>query len=100
MDVNEQPPRFENSHYQFVVVENDNDPRERLVGQVMAYDCDESTDSAVRYQLSPRQDGRIDQPLPFRVDEKGAIYTRGAIDRERESEYAFDVVAVDGHGVG
>ena len=100
MDVNEQQPRFENSQYQFVVVENDNDPRERLVGHVVAYDCDESTDSAVRYQLSPRQSARFDQPLPFRVDETGAIYTRGAIDRERESEFAFDVVAVDGHGVG
>lgn len=97
--MNEQPPRFENSQYQFSVPESD-DPRERLVGRVRAHDCDEAADSAVRYQIAPRQSARIEQPLPFRVDEKGDIYTRGAIDREREPEYVFDVVAVDGQATG
>ncbi|XP_066303811.1 protocadherin Fat 4-like isoform X2 [Branchiostoma lanceolatum] len=90
MDVNDNAPEFENSHYNFQVSENLN--ASSLVGTVFAEDTDEGRNGEVMYYLDPSG-----EEVPFNISEEtGEITTSEVLDREGDAtSYTFTVFAQD-----
>ncbi|XP_078576868.1 protocadherin Fat 4-like isoform X2 [Branchiostoma floridae x Branchiostoma japonicum] len=90
MDVNDNAPEFDTSHYNFQVSENMN--ASTLVGTVFAEDTDEGGNGEVRYYLDPSG-----EQVPFNISDKtGEITTSEILDREGDAaSYTFTVFAQD-----
>ena len=91
-DVDDEPPRFERTRYDFEVAENQ--PAELEVGRVIAVDRDQSPNNRVVYAIDSVVHGDVGGLLPFRVDsDTGTISTYESLDHERRSSYQFTVSA-------
>ncbi|XP_019620041.1 PREDICTED: protocadherin Fat 4-like [Branchiostoma belcheri] len=90
MDINDNAPEFDSSHYNFQVSENMN--ASSLVGTVFAEDTDEGMNGEVKYYLDPSG-----QEVPFNISEEtGNITTTEVLDREGGvASYTFTVIAQD-----
>lgn len=87
LDVNDNPPVFEQDSYIFQIAENL--PRGSPVGQVTASDLDEQ--GSLTYYLGTDHDASA-----FEINRKsGEILTRKPLDREKQSNYAFKVMVRD-----
>ena len=85
-DVNDNPPVFEFSRYQFTIAENT--PPQQL-GFTVASDADVGSNGDISYAIP-------EQNLPFSIDEiTGALSTVLPLDREGISLYNFTVSATD-----
>ncbi|CAL9706524.1 unnamed protein product [Knipowitschia caucasica] len=85
-DINDNPPAFEQEHYQTSVFED------AAVGssvlQITATDQDEGMNSEIRYYL--------DEGTPFQIDPKeGTIVIKEGLDFESKREYSLTIHAVD-----
>uniref|UniRef100_A0AAG5D0U0 Protocadherin-like wing polarity protein stan n=1 Tax=Anopheles atroparvus TaxID=41427 RepID=A0AAG5D0U0_ANOAO len=90
LDANDNAPRFYTSQFQEAVLESV--PVGYNIVRVQAYDSDEGANSEITYGIQNRDDG-----MPLAVDPRtGWIHTTKALDREEQSRYSFQVVAVDG----
>ncbi|XP_053677097.1 protocadherin-like wing polarity protein stan [Anopheles nili] len=90
LDANDNAPRFYTSQFQEAVLESV--PVGYNIVRVQAYDSDEGANSEITYSIQNRDDG-----MPLAVDSRtGWIHTTKALDREEQSRYSFQVVAVDG----
>lgn len=92
LDVNDCRPRFNKSVYVFNVVEN-NGPRasHRFLGKLEATDEDVGQNGTVYFKLqSPTSLNKVT------VTQTGYLSIEGVIDRERQPDFNFDVVAYDG----
>uniref|UniRef100_A0A182QFS4 Protocadherin-like wing polarity protein stan n=1 Tax=Anopheles farauti TaxID=69004 RepID=A0A182QFS4_9DIPT len=90
LDANDNAPRFYTSQFQEAVLESV--PVGYNIVRVQAYDSDEGANSEIAYSIHNRDDG-----MPLAVDPRtGWIHTTKALDREEQSRYSFQVVAVDG----
>uniref|UniRef100_A0A8W8M8J5 Cadherin domain-containing protein n=1 Tax=Magallana gigas TaxID=29159 RepID=A0A8W8M8J5_MAGGI len=90
-DVDDTPPTFQKTMYNFHVSENQ--PAGTLVGQVKAEDNDSSS---LNYQL--KTSGKY-QNQPFQLNAKtGQITTKLSLDREKISNYSLHVAVHDNHG--
>ncbi|XP_078660403.1 protocadherin Fat 4-like isoform X2 [Branchiostoma floridae x Branchiostoma belcheri] len=91
MDVNDNAPEFDSSHYNFQVSENMN--ASSLVGTVFAEDTEEGMNGDVKYYLDPSG-----EEVPFNISEEtGKITTTEVLDREGTGNvtYTFTVFAQD-----
>ncbi|KAI8521410.1 hypothetical protein Bbelb_011640 [Branchiostoma belcheri] len=91
MDVNDNVPEFDSSHYNFQVSENMN--ASSLVGTVFAEDTEEGMNGDVKYYLDPSG-----EEVPFNISEEtGNITTTEVLDREGTGNvtYTFTVFAQD-----
>ncbi|XP_071500853.1 protein dachsous-like [Diadema antillarum] len=89
-DVNDLPPRFEQSTYIMNVTENQ--IAGTYVGQVVATDGDDGINGELTYEI-PQEiaDGK------FTIDEMtGVIVTQGPLDRETQDSYVVTVYVMDG----
>lgn len=94
LDVNDNRPTFERSHYETSVVENA--PIGTGILRVRATDQDIGTNGAVRYQLAS-----VNYAGMFAVNEAtGDISVIGALDYERAAVHHIMVSAVDGDPSG
>lgn len=90
-DVNDNPPRFEKSHYEAELLENS--PTGHSVLQVKANDSDMGPNGEVTYSL--HQASAVVQRL-LNIDRNtGIIYVKGLVDREEVGVLKFYVVAKD-----
>ncbi|XP_049292738.1 protocadherin-like wing polarity protein stan isoform X2 [Anopheles funestus] len=90
LDANDNAPRFYTSQFQEAVLESV--PVGYNIVRVQAYDSDEGANSEITYSIQNRDDG-----MPLAVDPRtGWIHTTKSLDREEQSRYSFQVVAVDG----
>ncbi|XP_053689361.1 protocadherin-like wing polarity protein stan isoform X2 [Sabethes cyaneus] len=90
LDANDNAPRFYTSQFQEAVLESV--PVGYNIVRVQAYDSDEGSNAEISYSLQDRDDN-----LPLAVDARtGWIHTIKPLDREEQSRYSFQVVAVDG----
>ena len=90
MDVNDNAPRFDSSHYQGSVHENS--PAGASVVEVSAHDADEGEDGKVRYRFG----GRSEDEQSFTVDPvSGVIRTKRPLDRETREYYEIMIEAYD-----
>uniref|UniRef100_A0A182SFG6 Cadherin domain-containing protein n=1 Tax=Anopheles maculatus TaxID=74869 RepID=A0A182SFG6_9DIPT len=90
LDANDNAPRFYTSQFQEAVLESV--PVGYNIVRVQAYDSDEGANSEITYSIQNRDDG-----MPLAVDPRtGWIHTTKGLDREEQSRYSFQVVAVDG----
>ncbi|XP_076142728.1 protocadherin-1-like [Alosa pseudoharengus] len=90
-DVNDNPPRFERSHYEAELLENS--PTGHSVLQVKANDSDTGPNGEVTYSL--HQASAMVQRL-LNIDRTtGIIYVKGLVDREEVGALKFYVVAKD-----
>ncbi|XP_041916642.1 protocadherin-1 isoform X2 [Alosa sapidissima] len=90
-DVNDNPPRFERSHYEAELLENS--PTGHSVLQVKANDSDMGPNGEVTYSL--HQASAMVQRL-LNIDRTtGIIYVKGLVDREEVGALKFYVVAKD-----
>uniref|UniRef100_A0A3Q3MB37 Protocadherin Fat 4 n=1 Tax=Mastacembelus armatus TaxID=205130 RepID=A0A3Q3MB37_9TELE len=85
-DINDNPPMFEQDHYQTSVFED------AAVGssilQITASDQDEGANAEIRYFL--------DEGTPFQIDPKaGTIIIKEGLDYESKKEYSLTIHAVD-----
>ncbi|KAI2657244.1 Protocadherin-20 [Labeo rohita] len=86
-DVNDNAPKFEQTHYEKDIKEN-NEPGEFLL-KVQATDADSYQFGKVRYRLTNRG--------PFRIhEETGVISVAESLDREQQETYILTVLAWDG----
>lgn len=89
LDVNDNAPQFEQTHYQVDVMEN-NDPGANII-RVKATDADSRRNGKVSYRL-----GKNTYPM-FRVDPAtGWLSVSVSLDRERQEFYTVRVLARDG----
>ncbi|CAH8467710.1 unnamed protein product [Schistosoma bovis] len=90
-DINDCIPNFSQSEYNFTIVEDfmQNYTGPRIIGMVVATDCDIGLNSMLIYSL-------LDPGLPFEIDSHGLLKTNRIIDRESQSIYQFTVLATDG----
>ncbi|XP_065082456.1 protocadherin-like wing polarity protein stan isoform X2 [Ochlerotatus camptorhynchus] len=90
LDANDNAPRFYTSQFQEAVLESV--PVGYNIVRVQAYDSDEGTNSEISYNIQDRDDN-----LPLAVDSRtGWIHTTKSLDREEQSRYSFQVIAMDG----
>lgn len=90
LDANDNSPRFYTSQFQEAVLESV--PIGYNIVRVQAYDADEGKNAEITYSISEREDS-----FPLAVDPRtGWIQTIKILDREEQSRYSFQVVAVDG----
>lgn len=90
LDANDNAPRFYTSQFQESVLESV--PVGYNIIRVQAYDSDEGSNSEITYSILERDDN-----FPVAIDPRtGWIQTVKQLDREEQSRYAFQVVAVDG----
>ncbi|XP_062404787.1 protocadherin-1-like [Sardina pilchardus] len=90
-DVNDNPPRFERSHYEAELLENS--PAGHSVLQVKANDSDMGPNGELTYSL--HQASAMVQKL-LNIDRTtGIIYVKGLVDREEVGVLKFYVVAKD-----
>ena len=88
VDVNDNPPRFLDSHYSASVAEN-NGPSDGLV-QVAATDADAGNNANITYRLAEDAGGM------FQVGAvNGMVKARGQLDYEERARHVFRVLAVD-----
>ncbi|XP_006629223.2 protocadherin Fat 4 [Lepisosteus oculatus] len=85
-DINDNPPTFDENHYQTSVFEN------AAIGssvlQITAKDLDEGANGDIRYFL--------DEGTPFQIDPKaGTITIKEPLDYESKKEYSLTIHAVD-----
>ncbi|XP_055380293.1 protocadherin-like wing polarity protein stan [Condylostylus longicornis] len=90
IDANDNAPRFYTSQFQEAVLESV--PVGYNIIRVQAYDSDEGANAEITYSISERDDS-----FPLAVDPRtGWIQTTKQLDREEQSRYGFQVIAVDG----
>ncbi|KAL1116918.1 hypothetical protein AAG570_005387, partial [Ranatra chinensis] len=90
-DVNDNAPSFYASLFQESISENV--PVGFSIVRVQAYDGDEGGNSEVEYRISSHYSPDL---LPITVDpHSGWLYTTKHLDREVESKFQFEVLAVD-----
>nr|CAD7397014.1 unnamed protein product [Timema cristinae] len=94
LDESDNAPEFESSPYKMTLAENVAEGTSIL--RVFARDMDEGVNGEVRYSFSPEMGGLSDM---FAVDAyTGWITTLTQLDKEKQSEFVFQVVATDnGH---
>nr|CAD7568523.1 unnamed protein product [Timema californicum] len=94
LDENDNAPEFDSSPYKMTLAENVAEGTSVL--RVFARDMDEGVNGEVRYSFSPEMGGLSDT---FAVDAyTGWITTLTQLDKEKQSEFVFQVVATDnGH---
>ena len=86
---NQNAPTFDQDPYTFSIDENV--PTGSEVGTVQATDLDEGDVAEITYSLDMTQGF-----VPFDIDiSTGIISTTGPIDREKLSEYSFEIIAED-----
>ncbi|KAH8853358.1 Protocadherin beta-1 [Schistosoma japonicum] len=92
-DINDCIPKFSQSEYNFTIDEDfmHNYTGPRIIGMVVATDCDTGLNSMLVYSL-------LDPGLPFEINSHGLLQTNRLIDRESHSSYQFTVLAIDGGG--
>jgi len=87
-DANDEKPVFDQSLFRFWIDENQ--PADTSVGRLTATDKDLGSNSVTRFTMKP--DG---PDVPFVVIEDGTVKTNRELDREDQSQYTFDVMAID-----
>ncbi|XP_054156169.1 protocadherin Fat 4-like isoform X2 [Oppia nitens] len=92
VDVNNHKPTFENTHYQFNVVEGNYTANKLKLGVLRAKDEDIGRNGAVEYAIL----NNVPADFPFSVDVyTGELFAKGFIDREQKEIYNFEVTALD-----
>ena len=88
LDVNDEPPEFTQSLYNFTI--NENPKIGSTVGTVLANDNDEGSNGIVTYSLKEMSDH-------FKIDNSTGVITtiNAGLDREEQAEYILVVEAVD-----
>lgn len=92
LDVNDNSPKFDMPFYHESVLENI--PVGKTILRLRAYDADFGPESEIRYSI---KNALNDMPIAIN-NVSGSVYTVGVLDRERNSNYRFDVNAQD-HGI-
>ena len=87
-DINDSPPAFNSTVYNFTVAENS--PIGTTVGRVVTTDADEGTNAVVRYVLLPDNNTEA-----FSVTSEGYIVTTADLDYEMARLYTLTVEAFD-----
>ena len=89
LDVNDEPPIFQPSFYNFTIVENS--PLWTVLGSVHASSKDLGTNADIYYSI---KGGDIDSV--FAINSSGTIFTRGSIDHEKSPQLLLNIEAKDG----
>lgn len=94
-DVNDHPPVFLESAYDFEILEDQY--TNKRIGRVEANDSDFGENSNVTYSIT----NQALDVFPFRIAaHSGEIFVTGNIDRETRSLYSFKVTAIDNANEG
>ncbi|KAL5289018.1 CELSR2 family protein [Megaselia abdita] len=89
-DANDNAPRFYTSQFQESILESV--PPGYNIIRVQAYDADEGANAEITYSIAGREDN-----FPFSIDPRtGWVQTIRQLDREEQSRYTFQVLAMDG----
>ncbi|KAL3277702.1 hypothetical protein HHI36_013047 [Cryptolaemus montrouzieri] len=89
-DINDHPPVFKKSWYNFDTEESSYN--RRVLGVIGANDADFGTNANVSYEINPGED----DDLPFSISPyTGVLSINGLLDRETKDKYQFSVVATD-----
>lgn len=89
-DVNDNRPEFIKPFADFTISENMQNGT--LVDTVSAYDLDKGANGQFVLLFDPKFDT---SSLPFTIFSTGEIITKAVLDREKQSQYTFPVIAVD-----
>lgn len=109
-DVNDCPPIFEKTNYEFFVEENRRPQNGNPIGVVKAHDSDVGLNGKIVYNIQPIIDSDLNDStasIPrdynptrhFKIDPNtGAIHTLRPLDREQYVHHVFHVLAIDTSG--
>ncbi|KAK3606324.1 hypothetical protein CHS0354_041958 [Potamilus streckersoni] len=90
LDLNDVYPIFNQSSYTMSLMENQNSSVPVYIGQVFAVDTDEGENARISYLISTDY-----ETLPYRILQNGIIIVTESLDREKISNYTFEVIAYD-----
>lgn len=89
LDVNDEPPVFEPTFYNFTIVENSD--VQTVVGSVHASSKDLGTNADIYYSI---KGGNVDNV--FTINSTGTVFTQGNIDHEKTPHLLVTIQAKDG----
>lgn len=91
-DVNDNAPIFQEKIYNLSIPEEE--PGPKLITTLQATDKDTGRNGEMRYFLTPKSEAQYGSI--FKIDpDSGKTYAKVKLDREEQSQYIFDVQAVD-----
>ncbi|XP_053211715.1 protocadherin Fat 4-like isoform X1 [Panonychus citri] len=92
VDVNDHKPTFDQTFYQFEVLEGNYTKEKLRLGVFRARDEDTGRNGIVEYTMS----NNVGIDFPFTIDiHTGELFANGKIDREQRETYNFAVTALD-----
>ncbi|XP_018429578.1 PREDICTED: cadherin-6-like isoform X3 [Nanorana parkeri] len=93
LDVNDNPPRFPQSTYQFRAPESS--PVGSAIGRIKANDADEGVNAEMEYQISDGDEHDMFQIITDKETQEGVIIVKKALDFEKTRMYTLKVEAVN-----
>ncbi|KAM4688659.1 cadherin-6-like [Discoglossus pictus] len=94
-DVNDNPPRFPQSAYQFRTLESS--PVGSSIGRIKANDLDEGKNAETEYHISDGDESNMFDIITDKETQEGVIIVKKALDFERKRFYNLKVEAVNIH---
>ncbi|VDN96460.1 unnamed protein product [Rodentolepis nana] len=105
-DVNDCPPIFEKTNYEFFVEENRRPQNGNPIGVVKAHDSDVGLNGKIVYSIQPLTDNDFNESVSYSLDynpnrhfkidpNTGVIHTLRPLDREQYIHHVFHVLAID-----
>ena len=88
LDINDNPPIFLNTRYNFSI--NENATINTVIGMVSAGDADGEGNNEITYEIQPNN-----FTVPFSIDASGVITLVSSLDYETRQLYSFGVTATD-----
>nr|XP_033790872.1 cadherin-6-like [Geotrypetes seraphini]XP_033790873.1 cadherin-6-like [Geotrypetes seraphini]XP_033790874.1 cadherin-6-like [Geotrypetes seraphini]XP_033790875.1 cadherin-6-like [Geotrypetes seraphini]XP_033790876.1 cadherin-6-like [Geotrypetes seraphini] len=92
-DVNDNPPRFPQSTYQFKIAESA--PPGHLVGKIKANDIDEGVNAEITYHIADGDGSDMFDLITDKNTQEGLIMVKKALDFEKKKLYTLKVEAVN-----
>ncbi|KAM8967833.1 cadherin-6-like [Pelodytes ibericus] len=94
-DVNDNPPRFPQSTYQFRAQESS--PVGSSIGRIKANDADEGVNAEIEYHINDGDESNMFAVITDRKTQEGIITVKKVLDFERKRLYTLKVEAVNSH---
>ncbi|XP_075442019.1 cadherin-6-like isoform X1 [Ascaphus truei] len=94
-DVNDNPPRFPQSTYQFRTVESS--PVGFSIGKMKANDADEGENAETEYHISDGDESNMFDIITDKETQEGVVIVKKALDFEKKKLYTLKVEAINSH---
>uniref|UniRef100_A0A8C5MVK2 Cadherin-10 n=1 Tax=Leptobrachium leishanense TaxID=445787 RepID=A0A8C5MVK2_9ANUR len=94
-DVNDNPPRFPHSTYQFRTLESS--PVGSSIGRIKANDADEGINAEIEYHITEGDDSNTFDIITDKNTQEGIVLVKKILDFERKRQFTLKVEAINSY---